>query len=221
MAVKELTDFFIHYQSKNDQNIALLAERDQRIAELNVEIDRASSSLVTANATVQSISLERDRLNVEVIALRPVEESLARVREELELERRKVAELSDQLRFSEQRHATEVKDLRASIQSEVAAAVREFCRSDQQYALLTERYDGGWKAASLIIKSKYPQVDWALVEEDWLAGLHVTLLKELRDAEAAEGRALESDSVPDYCVENVHPGDLPFSDNDEEADNAE
>lgn len=221
MAVKELTDFFIHYQSKNDQNIALLAERDQRIAELNVEIDRASSSLVTANATVQSISLERDRLNVEVIALRPVEESLARVREELELERRKVAELTDQLRSSEQRHTTEVEDLRASIQSEVAAAVREFCRSDQQYALLTERYDGGWKAASLIIKSKYPQVDWALVEEDWLAGLHVTLLKELRDAEAAEGRALESDSVPDYCVENVHPGDLPFSDNDEGADNAE
>lgn len=35
------------------------------------------------------------------------------------------------------------------------------------------------------------------------------------------GRAAKGDNVPDYCVENVHPGDLPFSEDDEEADNAE
>lgn len=109
VAVKELTDFYIHYQSKNDQNLALLAGRERRITELTLEVERASSSLMTANTTVQSMSLERDRLNAEVIALRSVGESLAQTREEMESKKGRVAELADQLHSSEQRHARNLR----------------------------------------------------------------------------------------------------------------
>lgn len=95
-----------------------------------MEVERASSSLMTANATVQSLSLERDRLNAKVMALRPDGESLTKTQEELEAERGRVAELSDQLHSSEERHAAELENLCNSVQREVVAAVREYCRSD-------------------------------------------------------------------------------------------
>ncbi|XP_056693284.1 uncharacterized protein [Spinacia oleracea] len=221
VAVKELCDFFFFYQRKHDEHLALLEEKDKQIRDLTLENERASSSLTIANANVQTISVERDNLASEVVALRLTGENLAKAQAEVEAERKRTEDLAEQLSFVEQRHADELAELRLSVQKEVAAAVREFCRSDAQYALLTQRYDGGWKAASLIIKHKYPQFDWSLIEEDWLAGLHLTILKELREAEAAEGHAVEPSDVPDFCVENIHPGDLPFSDEDDVAGNDE
>ena len=219
--MKELCDFFFFYQRKHDEHLALLEEKDRQIRDLTLENERASSSLTIANANVQTISVERDNLASEVVALRLTGENLAKAQAEVEAERKRTEDLAEQLSFVEQRHADELAELRLSVQKEVAAAVREFCRSDAQYALLTQRYDGGWKAASLIIKHKYPQFDWSLIEEDWLAGLHLTILKELREAEAAEGHAVEPSDVPDFCVENIHPGDLPFSDEDDVAGNDE
>lgn len=115
--------------------------------------------MTIANANVQSISLKRDILVNEVVALRPAGENLAKAQEELEAERKYTEELAEQLSLAEQRYTNELAELRRSIQKEVAAAVLEFCRSDQQYALLTQRYEGRWKAASLIIKRKYPQIN--------------------------------------------------------------
>lgn len=219
--MKELCDFFIYYQRKHDQHLALLEEKDKQIRELTLENERAFSSLTIANANMQSILLERDSLASEVVALRPAGENLAKAQEESEAERRRTEELAEQLSLAEQRRSDELANLRRYVQNEVAAAVLEFCRSNQQYALLTQRYDGGWKAASLIIKHKYPQINWILVEEDWLAGLHITILREMREDEASGSRSAEPDKVPDFCFANLHHGDLPFSDEDDGEGNNE
>ncbi|XP_056682449.1 uncharacterized protein [Spinacia oleracea] len=100
-AVKELCDFFFYYQRKHDEHLALLEERDRQIRDLTLENERASSSLTIANANVQAISVERDHLASEVVALRPARESLAKAQAKIEAERKRTEDLAEQLSLVE------------------------------------------------------------------------------------------------------------------------
>lgn len=72
------------------------------------------------------------------------------------------------------------------------------------------------------MQERCPDHDWSLIEADWLSGLHVELLRKKKEAEqtslVASGAIPEDDGVPHHSVENVHSGELPLSDAEENAE---
>ncbi|XP_056698259.1 uncharacterized protein [Spinacia oleracea] len=205
-AVRELTEVFIVYQKRLAANVAHMEAQKKRIEELTADLELSSTCLTSANDQLKIVTEERDQLQA----------SFSQAQIDLVTGQQKIETLQQDFLSVEQSHDNEMAQLQNSIEDQLAAAIRDFRRSDEQYALRTQSYDGGWKAASLIVQEKHPDLDWSPIEAAWLAGLHVELLRKKREAEqaslAAGGVVPEDDGVPDHCVENVHPGELPLSD---------
>lgn len=201
-----MTEVFIVYQKRLAANVAHIEAQKKRIEELTADLELSSTCLTSANDQLKLVTEERDQLQA----------SFSQAQIDLVTGQQKIEALQQDFLSVEQSHDNEMAQLQNSIEDQLAAAVRDFRRSDEQYALRTQSYDGGWKAASLIVQEKHPDLDWSPIEAAWLAGLHVELLRKKREAEqaslAAGGAVPEDDGVPDHCVENVHPGELPLSD---------
>lgn len=69
-------------------------------------------------------------------------------------------------------HRLEMEASKAWGEQAAQSVVRHFRRSDKQAALLTERYDGGWKATYRCVRSLHPDLDWSAVENAYAAGAY-------------------------------------------------
>lgn len=45
------------------------------------------------------------------------------------------------------------------MQEQIKTSIIEYLTSYDRYALLTQRFDGGWKAFRFLLKARHPEVD--------------------------------------------------------------
>lgn len=51
--------------------------------------------------------------------------------------------MTEELTTARQKHADELAEMQGSLKEQIKAAIAEYLISDDQYALLTQRYNGG------------------------------------------------------------------------------
>lgn len=134
------------YQRRLDANANHMGAQKKRIEDLLADLEVSSTCLTSANDQPKIVTEERGKLRNDV--------SQAQI--DLVTERQKLESLRRDFLAIEQAHDNETTLLQNSVEDQVAAAVRDFRRSDEQYALRTQSCDGGWEAASLIVQERCP-----------------------------------------------------------------
>lgn len=66
----------------------------------------------------------------------------------------------------DKKHADELAKMQGSVQEKIKDAIVEYLTSDEQYALLTQRYDGGWKSFRFLLKARHLEIDLSAIEDD-------------------------------------------------------
>lgn len=127
-AVRELVEVFIIYQRRLAANATHIEAQEKKVEDLTDELEVKSTCLTSANNQLKVVTEERDQM----------QSDLSQAQIDLVTERQKVESLQQDFLAIEQAHDNETTLLQNSIEDQIAAAVRDFRRSDEQYALRTQ-----------------------------------------------------------------------------------